>query len=70
MSPWLVNDYYREFCYEDDEVDLMKVRGWDGGFGGCEARPLADPPPRGGASAPPLGYGAALIVGNERQLIL
>ena len=26
VSPWLVNDYYREFCYEDDEVDLMKVR--------------------------------------------
>ena len=23
-SRWLINDYYRDFCYEDDEVDLMK----------------------------------------------
>ena len=26
VSGWLVTDYYRDFCYEDDEVDLMKVR--------------------------------------------
>lgn len=24
VSSWLVQEYYREFCYEDDEVDLMK----------------------------------------------
>ena len=24
VSTWLVSDYYREYCYEDDTVDLMK----------------------------------------------
>jgi hypothetical protein len=24
VSPWLVDKYYKEFCYEDDDVDLME----------------------------------------------
>ena len=24
VAPWIINDYYRDFCYEDDEVDIMK----------------------------------------------